>query len=101
MAFKARCEYYNLSMEGVGTVILDEAIDDADEYTTTQSAIALPDTSGAYAMCVTSLTGACTVEVSANPVGTASRGKVITEGKDHWFLVKKNDKLTIQEYAMP
>lgn len=101
MAFKLRCEYFRLSNEGVGTVILDEAIADAAEHTSTQNAMSLPATNGSYAMCCTALSGAATVEVSQSPVGTAARGKVVTEGNHHWFLIKSGDKATIQEYAMP
>jgi hypothetical protein len=101
MAFKIRCEYFILSSDGVGTVILDDAHADATEHTATASATSLPATNGSYAMCVTSLTGAATVEVATTPTGDADRGKLVTEGNHQWFVIKKDDKMTVLEYAMP
>lgn len=101
MAFKVRCEFWELSNDGIGTTILDEAIADAVEYTTTQDDVELPATNGAYAMSVYGLTGAATVEVSTAAEGTPERGRLVTVGTTHWFVVRSGDKLTVQEYTLP
>jgi hypothetical protein len=101
MAFNARCEYYRLSSDGVGTVILDQAAADAEEHSAGDvTAADLPATTGSYAMCVTVLSGAVTVEVGVTPVGTPERGKLILEGNHDWFLIKKDYKVTVLEYTV-
>lgn len=100
MAFEMRAEFWDLSSPGEGqhAVLLDEAVADAETWTSTQDGVLLPANKEPYAMWVYANTGSVYVEVSAAPVKTAgARSKMIPEGKEAWFLVNPGDKVWAAE----
>lgn len=105
MAFKIRTEYWNLSEigDGLGIAVLKEAMADAVEYdASTEEAAPLPISANraAYAMSVTGLDGAATVEVGAAPTEDAARGRLVTEGTIHWFIIEPDSLIYVEEYAL-
>lgn len=100
MAFEMRAEFWDLSSPGEGqhAVLLDEAVADAETWTTTQDGVALPSNKEPYAMWVYGTSGNAYVEVSADPAKTSGvRSHMLLEGKEAWFLINPGDKVWVAE----
>lgn len=104
MAFKIRCEFWEMSSrgDGVESVLYDEAIGDAQEYdAATDDPVVLPVTSNraAYAMFVYGIEGTALVEVAPTPTEDAERAHIVRLGDKEGFIINPGDKIFVAEYA--